>query len=179
MRKILAFLVVFLLFFTFVSQTLAAKNFSTDYSVTYNVLGSSDTNVNLNITLTNLTENYYASSYDVTVGFDDIRNAIASDNDGKITPIIKKNDQGSIIQIPFNSKILGLNNKLNFNISFNTSEIAQDLKSVWDVNIPGISSSNDFENFNVTVIYPSFLGEPTFIKPNLTHELNSCFAKHI
>ena len=173
MRKILAFLVVFLLFFTFVSQTLAAKNFSTDYSVTYNVLGSSDTNVNLNITPTNLTENYYASSYDVTVGFDDIRNAIASDNDGKITPIIKKNDQGSIIQIPFNSKILGLNNKLNFNISFNTSEIAQDLKSVWDVNIPGISSSNDFENFNVTVVYPSFLGEPTFIKPNLTHALQN------
>ncbi len=86
---------------------------------------------------------------------------------------IKKTDQGSVIQVPFNSKILGLSNKLNFTISFNTGEIAQDLKSVWDINIPGISSSNDFDNFDVTVVYPSFLGKPTFIKPNLTHALQN------
>lgn len=179
MRKILAFLLAFILFFSFTTHTFAAKNFSTDYNVTYNVLGSSDTNVNLNITLTNLTGNYYASSYDVSVGFSDIRNATASDNEGKITPVIKKTDQGSIIQVPFNSKIIGLNEKLKFNISFNTSEIAQDLKSVWDINIPGISSSNDFDNFNVTVVYPAFLGKPTFIKPQLTHALQNASQNSI
>lgn len=179
MKKIFGFLVAFILFFTLVSTTFAAKNFSTDYSVTYNIQGSSDTNVKLNVTLTNLTENFYASSYDITVGFNDIRNPQASDNEGKITPVIKKTNEGSTIQVPFNSKVLGLSNKLNFTISFNTSEIAQDLESVWDVNIPGISSSNDFDNFNVTVVYPSFLGKPTFIKPGLTHALQNVLGNTI
>lgn len=179
MKKIFGFLVAFILFFTLVSSTFAAKNFSTDYSVTYNIQGSSDTNVKLNVTLTNLTENFYASSYDIAVGFNDIRNPQASDSEGKITPVIKKTNEGSTIQIPFNSKVLGLNNKLNFTISFNTSEIAQDLESVWDVNIPGISSSNDFDNFNVTVVYPSFLGKPTFIKPGLTHALQNALGNTI
>ncbi len=179
MKKIFGFLIAFILFFTLVSSTFAAKNFSTDYSVTYNIQGSSDTNVKLNVTLTNLTDNFYASSYDIAVGFNDIRNPQASDNEGKITPVIKKTNEGSTIQVPFNSKVLGLNNKLNFTISFNTSEIAQDLESVWDVNIPGISSSNDFDNFNVTVVYPSFLGKPTFIKPGLTHALQNVLGNTI
>ncbi len=179
MRKLLTFFIVLILFFSFVKTSHGAKNFSTDYSVTYNILGSADTDVNLNITLTNLTQNYYASSYDITVGFSDIRNLTAQDNDGKITPIIKKTDTGSTITVPFNSKVLGLNNKLNFKLSFNTSEIAQDLKNVWDVNIPGISSANDFENFNVTVIYPQFLGKPTFIKPALSHALKNATGNSI
>lgn len=165
MQKIVRIFSIFLLFLVFTQKSFAANNFSTDYNVTYAIQSSSDTRVNLNIILTNLTDNYYASSYTIDVGFTDIRNITASDSQGQITPIIKKINQGSGIEVPFNSRVIGLNKQLNFNISFYTKEVAQDLKSVWDVNIPGIANQNDFSNFSVNVVYPTFLGKPTFIKP--------------
>ncbi len=175
MRKILSFFIFLFVFSFFISpfRSFAASNFSTDYNVIYNIQVPADTNVNLNVILTNLTQSYYASSYDIEVGFTDIRNLSATDPGGKVDAKIKKTESGSIIEVPFNTKVVGLNEKLAFNISFNTAEIAQDLKNVWEVNIPGISSTNDFANFNVTVNYPSFLGKPEFIKPALSHALES------
>ena len=168
MKKIYGLILFFVFFwFFYTNNSYAAGNFSTDYNVTYNVLTTSDTKVNLNITLTNLTENFYAESYDIQVGFSDIRNLTASDSNGTIKPTIKKAEKGSIIHINFNDRVVGVNKKINFNISFNSNDIAQNLKNVWDINIPGISSSNDFENFSATVIYPQTLGKPTFVKPNL------------
>lgn len=171
MRFIARILFVFILFLIFVPKTFAQDNFTTDYNVTYNIQSSAQTYVNINVALTNLTPNYYASSYSIQVGFDDIRNLTAVDDGGKITPKIEKINRGSKIEIPFNEKSIGLGKKLSFSISFNTNEVAQDLKSVWDVNIPGISSDNNFENFNATVTYPSFLGKPTFIKPQIPNVL--------
>src|SRR3990170_1974372 len=168
-----AFLIFLLFFFSFVTKVWAQKNFSTDYNVTYSVSSDANTNVNLSGVLTNLTDKYYASSYSVTVGFTDIKNLKASDSEGSITSKITKKAKGSIIFLNFNKNVVGLNNKLNFNISFDTFEVAQNFNNTWDINIPGISSENDFSSFNVTVNYPEVLGKPTFIKPVLLNQTAS------
>lgn len=173
MRKLLVIVLIFSLFFLFPKSSHAASSFSTDYNVTYTVKDNAQTHVSLNVVLTNLTDKYYASSYDIQAGFSDIKNAKASDEAGSITPKITENDKGSIINLTFNNKNLGLNSKLNFNLSFDTDEIAQDLGNVWDVNIPGISSQNDFSSFNVSVVYPQILGKPTFIKPYFQNALEN------
>ncbi len=177
MKKIL--LIIFLLFVFLTPKSFAADKFSTDYNVTYNIGNSSDTTVNLNVSLTNTTDNYYASSYSLQVGFKDIRNLTASDNDGKVNATVKQTDTGSLLTIPFNSRVVGLNKKLTFNVSFITREIASDLGNVWDVNIPGISSDNDFSHFNVKVKYPSKLGKPTFIKPQINNALANATENEI
>lgn len=165
MKKAVRLLIVLILFFLFTAKVFAESNFSTDYNVTYTVNSSASTHVNLNASLKNLTDKYYASSYSIQVGFTDIKNLSSYDLEGAIEPKIVKSSKGSTITLNFNQRVVGINNKLNFNISFDTSQVAENLNNTWDINIPGISSENDFSSFNVTVNYPQFLGKPTFIKP--------------
>ncbi len=169
MRRIILFVIFLFLFIFFTPKAFAENNFSTDYNVIYTVSQSSLTHVNINATLTNLTDKYYVSSYDIQVGFKDISNLIGFDSSGNINPKIVKKDNGTVINIAFNNPVMGLNNKLNFTLSFDTQEIAQNFNSIWDINIPGIAKENNFSSFNVTVKYPSFLGKPTFIKPALSN----------
>jgi hypothetical protein len=165
MKKAVYLLIVFILFIFSTAKTFAQSNFSTDYNVTYTVSNNASTHVNLNASLKNLTDKYYASSYSIQVGFTDIKNLTAYDSEGGIEPNIIKSSKGSTISLNFNQRVVGLNNKLDFNISFDTSQVAENYNNTWDINIPGISSENDFSSFNVTIYYPQFLGKPTFIKP--------------
>lgn len=164
----------FLLAFLFVAfpQKIFASNFSTDYNVSYRVLDNAKTHVTFNVTLTNSTEQYYASSYQIRVGFDDIQNVVASDSGGPIIPKVSGANKGKEIDIDFNKKVTGLGNKLTFNLSFDTNEVATAIGKVWEINIPGLSNQSEFETFNVTVQYPSFLGRPVSIKPDNSHIIN-------
>src|SRR5713226_2446654 len=102
MRKIL-FLVIFL--FIFPTKALAA-NFTTDYNVTYTVDNSANTHVNLDVSLTNTTDDYYASSYTMQIGFKDIQNIKASDPDGQITPKLSTTSKGQGIELTFNKRVV-------------------------------------------------------------------------
>ena len=167
MRKIiLLFVLFFVAIFLIPSSVFAETNFSTDYNVTYNVLENSSTHVTFDITLTNKTNQYYASSYNIQVGFKNIENVLARDSGGKITPQISKNNDGNNIEITFNDRVVGLDKKLNFSMSFDTKNIAQKSGKIWDINIPGLTEQKAYNSFNVKVIVPKFLGSPSYIKPN-------------
>lgn len=164
MRRFI-FLILFLFFFFSANHAYAA-NFTTDYNVSYTINSDAKTHVNFNVTLTNTSEQYYASSYDIHVGFPTIVNVSASDPDGPITPNVTKTTKGENIELNFNKKVVGLGNKLNFNLAFDTGDVAQSTGNVWEINIPGLSNQSDFSSFNVSVSYPSFLGKPGSIKPD-------------
>ncbi|MDO8583158.1 MAG: transglutaminase domain-containing protein [bacterium] len=164
MKKIVA-LILFLIFLFIPQSAFAEANFTTDYNVTYNVLENALTHVTFDVALTNQTSQYYASSYSIQVGFKDIENILARDPGGKITPTVTKNDDGNSIAITFNEKAVGLNKKLSFAISFDTKDIAQKSGKIWDINIPGLAKQIEYNSFNVKVIVPKFLGNPSYIKP--------------
>lgn len=166
MKKI--FIILFILIFFFIPRSVfaAKSNFITDYNVTYNVLENSLTHVTFDVALTNKTTQYYASSYSIQVGFKDIENILARDSEGQITPQTSKNNDGNNIEITFNDRIVGLDKKLNFFISFDTKDIAQKSGKIWDINIPGLSEQKAYNSFNVTVIVPKFLGSPSYVKPD-------------
>ena len=165
-KKIGCFFLTLILFCIFSpSNVFADANFSTDYNVTYAINQNATTHVNIDANLTNLTTNYYASSYSVEIGFKDVKNVTAFDSNGAITPKITQTDNGTTINLDFNTRTVGYNVKQNFDISFDTNEVAQNFNHVWDINIPGITNQADFSSFNVSVIYPSFLGNPAYIKP--------------
>jgi len=177
MKKLLVFfLSLILLLYLIPAQVFAENNFTTDYSVTYNVLENALTHVTFGITLTNTTSQYYASSYSVQVGFKNIENVLAQDSGGKITPQLTKNDDGNNIGILFNDRVVGLNKKLNFSISFDTKDIAQKSGKIWDINIPGLTEQNEYNTFNVKVIVPRSLGNPSYIKPDNGKLINNNLA---
>lgn len=171
MKKIfLAFLsIFFFFFFCFTQKTSASSqyNFLTDYAVTYNVSGNNLTRVTFKISLTNKTTNYYASSYKIQLGVNDIENPTASDGNGAIIPDISRQNNATSVSLSFNQRVVGLNNKLNFTFSFDTKDVSEKLGNILEVNIPGIENQSDFSSFNTTVIAPQKLGSPSYIKPQV------------
>lgn len=167
MKRLLSLFLALFLFFSLVKTTFAADNFSTTYNVNYTVSSNANTHVDINVVMTNLSDQYYAASYKILLGFTNIKNAKASDSNGQIIPRVEETGKGSSIELAFNKPTLGVGNKSTFTFSFDTSEVAQNIGDIWEINIPGIAAQNDFSQFNVNVFYPSYLGQPSFIKPDV------------
>jgi len=165
MKKILFFCLLIIFFIFGAGSVHAEENFSTDYAVSYSVNQNALTHVSFKITLTNKTANYYVSYYKLQLGVRDIQNIRASDGQGAITPDITKDNGGTTLGLQFNQRVVGLNNKLTFDLSFDTTDIADKLGKILEVNIPGLSTQNDFSSFSVNVTTPSQLGAPAYIKP--------------
>jgi len=167
-KVILFFVFIGLLIFLLPPTSFASTNFSTDYNVSYTINENAATRVNLNVVITNLSDQYFTPTYDIQAGFKNISNLNASDENGPLNPTVTQKTGGAEIQATFNKRVVGLGNKHTLNISFDTDEVAQNLGNIWEINIPGISNKNDFTTFNTTVIYPGVLGKPSYIKPNIS-----------
>jgi hypothetical protein len=167
LKRLLIILLLPGIFFTFAHQTFAAS-FATDYNVTYSIDGNANTRVNLNVVVSNLTDQYYTPTYEIQAGFKNIKNLTVSDELGKINPAVTAGDKGTVIKVSFNEKSVGFGNKHTLNIAFDTDEVAKNLNHIWEINIPGLSANSDFSSFNASVVYPLLLGKPSFIKPDIT-----------
>jgi len=155
--------VIFLI--SFPHQAFAANNFNTDYHVTYTIDQNGMAHAVVNGTLANTTSQYYATSYTIQLGFDTISNVKAQDTGGPITPQVSKNSSGYIIALHFNSQALGLGNKQQFTITFDTPTLAHHYGRIWEIDIPGISNPQDFSTFVVELKTPPSFGQPAYIKP--------------
>ncbi|HVA96910.1 MAG TPA: transglutaminase-like domain-containing protein [Candidatus Acidoferrales bacterium] len=164
--RLLLFFVLSLVFFIFPSRVSAASNFSTDYHVTYTIDENGVAHAVVNGALINTTSQYYATSYKIQLGFDKISNVQAHDTGGSITPQVIKNSTGYIIALNFNNKTVGLGNKQQFSITFDTPTLAHHFGRIWEIDIPGISNPEDFSSFAVELKTPPSFGKPAYIKPN-------------
>ena len=165
LRKLLLLFLVSLCFISFSPPVFAADNFDTSYKVIYAVSDTASTKATLNISLKNTTSQFYASSYKLQVGFETLENVKASDPDGPITPKVTKSEEGNIVELDFNKRVVGLGSVLPFTITFDTPDVAARNGKIWEINIPGITSQEDFSSFLIDVDVPESFGTPTFIKP--------------
>ncbi len=151
----------------FYSPTLAAENFITDYDVVYTVNSNGVTRADMKVTLTNSSnEYYYASSYKIELGFDEVSNIKAYNSTGSLDPSFEKTDKGYTIEITFNNKAVGVGNKQEFTISFDTQDVAKKIGKIWEINIPGIEDEKAFRSFDVELKVPSNFGRPVYVKPS-------------
>ena len=166
MKKILLSLFLLLIIF-FPKNAFASEFFSTESNAIYTIQNTGRTNVRFNNSLINKSGDSYASSYTLVVGFKNLENIQASDGEGPIGVEKTENDRGTELKLRFNQRVVGKDQKLNFSISFDTFEVAQSQGRIWEVNIPGLSDSNDFDKFSSSVIVPQSLGSPVYIKPDI------------
>ncbi len=164
-KRFICFILFVLFLFIFPSRVLAASNFNTDYHVTYTVDEQGIAHAVVNGTLTNTTLQYYATSYKIQLGFDAISNVQAKDAQGLITPQVIKNSDGYVIALNFNHQAVGLRNKQQFSITFDTPTLAHHYGRIWEIDIPGISNPEDFSTFVVELKTPLSFGTPAYIKP--------------
>lgn len=167
------FSLVFLTFFQ--ASSFGSENFSTSYVITYTLTDNGQAHSAMDVSVTNKTTDYYASSYTINLGFENVTNLKAFDSTGELSVDVKKSENGYSITIPFNSQVVGFGKKRNFTISFDTNEIAKKQGSIWEVNIPGLSDQESISDFTVHLSYPSSYGKPAYVKPfiSLTQDKNN------
>lgn len=164
-KKIL--LVIFLLLVTcYLLPKLAfAQEFATSYDVLYDVGADGVTTVTEKITLKNLTSEYYANQFKLTIGATQVSDIKASDEGGQLEVQTEQKDTSTIINVVFNQQIVGKDKKLNWTLQFKSKDFATKLGKVWEITAPKVSSTPSLENYNLTISVPTQFGEPTLISP--------------
>lgn len=156
----------------FPGKSLAAE-FSADYDVTYDVHTDGSTYVNQQISLKNLTNQYYVSNFTLTIGSTNISEVSASDSNGAMETNVEKKDNKTAINLKFNQQIAGLGKVQNFNLKFSSTDFSQNIGKTWEINLPKMPSADNIGNYNLTLSVPVSFGDPTSIYPKPKKETQS------
>lgn len=170
MARFLGTFTVALVFFTSTSNVSADTQFRVAYENHYTVGHNGSTIVQQTITLTNLTNRYYASEYRLVVRDRKIENIKARDNQGKLVSTVSQKDGGSEIHVIFNEKIVGSGKTLRWVLEYELPDAARKNGLIWEVTIPGITQSEEITRYHVTLAVPKEFGSPSFISPQPSAE---------
>ncbi len=166
MRKVFAYLLIGLFAYLLIPpQVSAAGEFQADYDVAYNIAPDGRTIVTQNISLTNKLTNLYPTKYTILIDTDKIRDVVAYDRKGAISPTLNQKDGKTEITLTFNDQVVGLGKRLTFTLRFTNEDIAQKVGSIWEVNVPGVVSDPDIGSYNVSLEVPPAFGPPSYISP--------------
>lgn len=139
--------------------------FATSYDVTLDVGEDGITTVTEKISLKNLTSQYYANQFKLTIGATRISDVKASDPSGPLEVQTQQQDSSTVISVKFNQQVAGINKVLPWTLQFKSSDFAQKQGKVWEVTTPKIAATTHLENYNLTISVPVGFGEPTLISP--------------
>lgn len=164
---------LFFLFFFFqflLPSAYASDTFDTRYQATYIVSDDQTTHVVFTITLTNKSSEFYSPTHTVHLGFTDVKNVLAKDQKGQLTPIIEKFENGYAITTTFNNPAAGRGKSTSYTLSFDTDTITQRQANVREIAIAGIPKNNDFLSYDTQLKVPKSFGEPSYVKPTTFKE---------
>lgn len=144
----------------------AQSKFSANYSVTYDIQTSGITVINQKIDLRNLTANFYATEYSLSIGATAIENVSATSSSGASIPVIVSSEQDTTkIKVIFNEKVVGLNRVLSFRLRYESRDIAVRNGFVWEVTIPKLATSENIDSYNLALRAPKEIGAVASISP--------------
>ncbi|MBI2329812.1 transglutaminase domain-containing protein [Candidatus Daviesbacteria bacterium] len=143
----------------------AASEFSTSYDVLYDVDENGVTTVTEKVTLKNLTSEYYANQFKLTISATKISDLKAADPGGAVNVIQEQKDSSTSISLKFNQQVAGLGKTLPWTLVFKTKDFAEKVGKVWEVRAPRISSTTNVESYNLTLAVPESFGQPSLISP--------------
>lgn len=166
MVKKLAAIFAFLLIFLLPKSVFADSKFASSYDVLYDVDESGVTTVTEKISLKNLTSEYYANQFKLTIGATQVFDIKASDQGGALEVKSEQQNSSTIIEVKFNTQVAGLNKILPWTLSFKSKDFAEKSGKIWEVRAPKISSSTDLENYNLTISVPQSFGDVSTVSPN-------------
>ncbi len=165
-KRVIALLIFFLIFApkTY-AQSTQAKEFATSYDVIYDVDGTGVTTVTEKINLRNLTSQYYADQFKLTLGSTQIFDIKGNDSGGALDVKADQKDTSTDIAVRFNQQVAGVGKVLSWTLQFKSKDFAQNLGRVWEVRVPKITSADNLEAYNLTVSVPESFGDPSSISP--------------
>ncbi|MDO8451934.1 MAG: transglutaminase family protein [bacterium] len=157
-------IVVFALLFG-PTHVFAAGEFKTEYTVKYAVSPIGTTTVTQDVSLVNQHPNLYPKEYEIIIDSVRIKNVVAHDSNGGITPRVTQKDGKTHIALSFNSEVVGFGSTLPFTLRYDSEDIAQRQGLIWEINIPGISDDPDLVSYRVTLDVPAEFGPNAYTSP--------------
>lgn len=164
--KLLVILICLIVFLWFPKGVLAEGEFANSYDVTYDVDPSGITTVAEDVTLKNLTDRYFASSFTLTIGSTQVFDVSASDKSGAIETSVKTDPTSTKIAVNFKEQVVGLGKQYKWSLKFKSKDFAQAQGKVWQVSVPRAPKLTDKEDYKLTLAIPVSFGDPTTITPS-------------
>lgn len=172
-KLILSIFLFFVSIFAFSTITFATdpaagrpgSEFATSYDVIYDVGLDGVTTVTEKITLKNLTSEYFAKQFKLTIGATDLSDIKAVDGGGPLQINSEKKDTQTTIEVKFNQQIVGKSKQLDWTLQFKSKDFAEKIGKIWDIRAPKVTPSATLESYNLTISVPAAFGEPTLISP--------------
>lgn len=170
------FFIVFLYLHPYKDSYGKTHDFDIGIQASYTVEPSGNTKVKNTIRIKNNKEYIYAPSYSITLTTKDLKNIEVNDPNGQIPYWVREEVEGKkTIEARFNNRVIGKDVVNEFNISFETQDLAKKLGNIWEVNIPGIFDQEDFNDYSVKLVVPESFGEPAILKPKKNIDKKSHF----
>ncbi len=141
------------------------SEFATSYDVTYDIGEDGVTTVTEKIALRNLTSQYYATQFKLTIGATQISDIKASDPSGPLEVKSTLEGTATTFEVKFNQQVAGLNKTLPWTLSFKSKDFAVKQGKVWEISAPKVSSASQLESYNLTISVPLSFGDLTLISP--------------
>lgn len=167
MKKIFLF-IFFALTFIFFTSKIYANNKDFDISANTHIEVSEDgaSSVTQTIKIVNKKEFIFTPTYTALLGYKDASNIQVSTTSGELQyKILDDKEKGKQLEITFPKKIVGIDNENTFTISYKTRELAKKIGNIWEVNILGISSPEDFSSYQIFLSIPKNFGKLSLSKP--------------
>lgn len=160
-QRFLVFLVLLFLFLGLllrVQNTQASAQFSTGYDISFIFVDNGQARVTHNITLTNLTKDYFASEYSITTGSDKVTDVSGNDGLGSLNISTKTQDSSTILIAKLNQQIVGQGKSVNFKISYTIDSLAIKKGKIWEINVPQIVTNENLSSYKLSLSVPKTYG---------------------
>ncbi len=164
LQRVFSFCIILSAYFIWKTAIYAA-DFQADYDTQYAVSPTGTTIVTQNITLTNKQSNLYPKQYTISIDGKNIKNVIAYDQKGVITPKITQQGKTTDITVQFNEKVVGIDKKLMFNIRYENGDIARQLGNIWEIHIPGVENDDSLGEYTVSLQTPTSFPANAYMTP--------------
>ncbi len=149
----------------FTGRAMAADEFRTEFSVTYDVRPDTETYVTQNIEVTNLRSDVIAKKYTLTVKQMSIYDIQAIDQKGEMEVKKEVKDDVTTIDVLFNENIIGENRSNQFVLKYKTRDIASKVGNIYTVRIPKIADLDVIREYKIDLLVPASFGPNIFVTP--------------
>lgn len=163
--RILSLFLLVTVYWLLSTPTYADNEFSSSYNINYDVDPSGVTTVTEKVTLKNLTDRFYASSFNLSIGATNITEVAATDSQGPLEISTQNQGKKTAMTVKFSQQVAGVGKEYPFTIKFKSTDFAQPQGKVWQISIPKISSVSNLDKYDLSLSVPVAFGDPTSILP--------------
>jgi len=165
MKLRLIFLLFLIIFLFFSKKIYAVFNFNVVVNAEYFIEENGKTKVTNSFSIRNNTSDFYTKSYLLKIEGFIPKNLKAFENGKELSTFYEKKEDLISIRIEFPEPVVGKGKERNFIVTYEQDSFATKIGEVWEINLPKLTDSKVYDQFNVTLSIPKSFGEEAYILP--------------